>query len=106
MIALPCVVRVGYVDYQIVPTYDSDGDKGKCDFDSRVIFVRDNLSQPERANTLLHEILHAAWEMGDLADGCAEEKIVNVLANQLTAIWRDNPEFVAFMNDALSIDTD
>jgi len=97
MAALPDPLRVGHLDYNVVPSYAVEGNRGECDFANRVIFVQDRLGDVEKANVLLHEILHAAWDAGDLADVNPEEKIVTILANQLTAIWRDNPDFVRFM---------
>lgn len=109
MTDLPLHIRVGAIEYRVVEWSFSESNKadryGECDFENRVIRVRETLNDDDKARILLHEVFHAAWDMGGLEEHCAEEKAVTVLANQVTAIWRDNPDFVRFMNAALSIDT-
>jgi hypothetical protein len=99
----PVVYRVLEMSYQVAAVQDIDG---VCETGQKIIRVREDLNRDDKARILLHEILHAAWDMGNLADSDGEEKTVAVLANQLTQIWRDNPDFVAFMNDALQLTTD
>lgn len=108
MVEMPTHLRVGPVVYRVVEwehreAYASAA-SGECDRPNRVIRVREDLNRDDKARVLLHEVMHAAYDMGALADGEREEQIVTVLANQMTAIWRDNPDFVRFMNDALSVD--
>jgi hypothetical protein len=109
MADIPASVRVSYF---VCPVESWNYRDAACenrfgDFDPNTyrIRVREDLEPAKAANVLLHEVLHAAYTMGDLSDGCTEEKVVTVLANQLTQIWRDNPEFITFMNDSLSIDS-
>lgn len=101
MTVLPSNIRIGYADYSVEDwAYTealSNGNDGECHNQTRTIRVRNDLNPGRKANVLLHEILHAAYNMGDLSDGCSEEKVVTVLANQLTQVWRDNPEFIRFM---------
>lgn len=100
-VVMPTTIRVGHLDYRVEDWTPSEayvnGRFGECDKHHLVIRVRADLPAQRKAEVLLHEVLHAAWEMGDLSDGCAEEKVVTVLANQMTQVWRDNPEFVSFM---------
>lgn len=110
MVELPAHLRVGPVVYRVVEMDYQDaaaqGVDGLCELGQRTIRIREDLNRDDQARILLHEVLHAAYNMGDLSDGCTEEKVVTVLANWVTAIWRDNPDFVRFMNDALSVDAD
>lgn len=108
MTEMPFQLKVGSITYRVVEwpyqeTLALNAD-GQCDLIRRIIRVREDMNRDDKARTFLHEILHAAYNMGNLADGESEEKVVTVLANQMAQIWRDNPDFVAFMNDALSVD--
>lgn len=59
------------------------------------IQITKGLDPAEKANTILHEILHAVCYTQGLDLGVKEEeRIVNSLANGLTAFVRDNPRFV------------
>lgn len=101
MTDLPSNIRIGYADYSVEdwPYAEalSNGADGECHAQTRTIRVRDDLRPDRKACVLLHEVLHAAYRMGDLADGDSEEKVITVLAHQMTQVWRDNPEFVRFM---------
>ena len=96
----PIVYRVVDWDYHAAHSVDRDGE---CDRANRIIRVREDLNGDDKARILLHEVLHACYSMGDLADGDAEEKVVTVLANQLAQVWRDNPDFVRFMSASLGL---
>jgi hypothetical protein len=61
------------------------------------------------ANTLLHELVHAAvWYGGLRDDGFPlekekdEEHVVNVLTNQLCQIMKDNPKILTILAKGLS----
>jgi hypothetical protein len=105
MTALPTSVRVGYADFTVIDwpymeAISNDAD-GECHPQTRIIRIRSDLNPGRKACVLLHEILHAAYQMGDLSGGESEEKIVTVLAHQMTQVWRDNPDFVRFMEASL-----
>jgi len=107
---LPLHIRVGAIEYRVIDWNYQDAQSaernGECDRGNRIIRIREDLNDDDKARVLLHEVLHAAYDMGALDDGCTEEKVVTVLANQVTAIWRDNPAFVRFMNAALGVEND
>ncbi len=107
MIELPTHLKVGPVMYRVfeLPAIQAMEEKidGCHEPQGKIIRVREDLNRDDMARILLHEVLHAAFYMGDLAED-QEERIVTVLANQLTGVWRDNPEFVRFMNDCLGVD--
>lgn len=102
---LPKTIRVGYRDYTIGEyeprLAEAEGNAGWHSAFLMEIRVRTDHRPAEVANTLLHETLHAAYKHGALAPGDDEEHVVTVLANQLTQVWRDNPEFVTFMSTCL-----
>lgn len=53
------------------------------------------------AETLFHEILHAAWDFAGLNPKDGEEKIVSALSKQLCAVIQQNPELIAWLMEAL-----
>lgn len=103
---LPKSIRVGYRDYTVIDWQREDAEGaarfGECDKNRAIIKVCLDYGPAKSANTLLHEVLHAAYMAGRLNDKEPEEKVVSVLSDQLSQIWRDNPEFVAFMSTALT----
>lgn len=100
MAQMPETIRVGYLDYVVEAwpsSLASTSDRiGECDRQNSIIRIRDDLPPQKTAEVLLHEVLHAAYDMGCIS-GEDEEKIVSIFGHQLTQIWRDNPQFVAFM---------
>lgn len=102
---LPKSIRVGYRDYTVEGFSAHEGANrgrlGECLTDMGVIRIRADLSKEETAKVLLHEALHAAYHNGALEDEDREERIVTVLANQLTQLWADNPALVRFITHSL-----
>lgn len=100
----PASIKVGFRDYRIEswPAREASASNrfGECDRTNSVIRVRDDLPPQVTAMLAMHEMLHAAWENGDLP-GTDEEKTVAVLANQLAQIVRDNPDFMAVIGRLL-----
>ncbi len=107
MTELPNSIKIGPVMYRVfemsAPLAAAENIDGICEPNHKIIRIREDLNRDDMARILLHEIIHAAFDMGALAEA-QEERIVTVLANQLTGVWRDNPEFVRFMNDCLGVD--
>ena len=103
MTEMPKTIKVGYRDYVVEewsPRDASAADRsGECDRLNGVIRIRTDVQPQFVAQVLWHEVLHAAYDMGDL-DTSDEEKIVTVLANQTMQIFRDNPDLLAFINGA------
>jgi hypothetical protein len=108
MAEMPKSIRIGYRDYAVEhwPTNIATASNrlGECDRMNFVIRVREDMNPQLTAEVLLHEVIHAVWEMGCMGDPPSgdEERCVNILGNQLTQVWRDNPKFIAFMTESLS----
>jgi hypothetical protein len=107
---LPKQVRVGYLTYAIKPMSDEVSEAGKmmghCDNSEALIRIWTGSSAHQAANTLLHEILHACWHVGSLGDVCddrdvKEEIAVSIFSNQLSQVWRDNPDVIAWITERL-----
>lgn len=106
----PRQVHVGYRDYAII-RWDSHESKSEgClgQTDNLLAMIKVDAFLIDRdpvktANTLLHEILHACWYVGDIEDSDKQEKVVTVIANQLAQLWRDNPAVVTYLDAALGL---
>lgn len=101
MSKMPESVKVGYRDFKIEPwpsheatTYGADG---LCDKRNAIIRIRDDLEPQLKAETLIHELKHAAWDMAALGDRATEEAAITSLSRYEAQIWRDNPELVAYI---------
>lgn len=102
---LPSSIRIGFRDYQVVelPWQDSDSQErfGDCDTNHSIIRVAMHYGAVRAAHTLLHEVLHGAWDAARLSPREQEEGAVTGLADILAGVWRDNPEFVRFLSESL-----
>lgn len=91
-------VRIGYRTYQVqlVKRVDKDDSYGSCSTHSGIIKIREKQNSEEKANTIIHEVLHGIWhdKVIGLSDS-TEEKIVTALSNGLISLMRDNPKFMA-----------
>jgi hypothetical protein len=101
---LPSKVRVGYRDFAITTWAPAEAyvreRAAECDKFNLIIRVRADLPPSVMAECLLHEVIHAAYEMAALERNDDEERVVTGLTNQLSQIWRDNPELVAYLSRA------
>jgi hypothetical protein len=72
---------------------------GLLDRNRLSIFVAEHLAPSKRAETLLHEVIHAATDAAGLMDvpGTEDEAVVNPLARILFAILTENPLFTAYL---------
>lgn len=99
---LPTSVRVGYRDFQIVDwdekAASAAGRLGECDLQHGIIRVCQAYGMQSGCNTLIHEVLHAAYASARLGNKEPEERVVSCLADQLSQIWRDNPGLVTFVS--------
>lgn len=108
MIDIPGSVRIGGHTYTIDSSEDarqelqSREERGSFDFDRLLIRIDPTLPSSAAAETLLHEILHAAWNHSSLPasgdeDHVSEEVAVSSLAFVLHQILVDNPEVALFI---------
>ena len=101
MINLPSPIKVGPYDYQVIhwDTSDASGhDKmGECNHCSQVIRVVTDRNPPVIVDTLIHELLHAAYYVGNFHEKAWEEYTVTTLSTQLTGIFRDNPHLLEWI---------
>ncbi len=104
MADFPASIRIGYRDYDVVelPAREGEGEGiyGRHSAFLNRIEVRADVKPFERADTLLHEVLHGVWQMADLPKK-DEERCVTLISRGLTQVIRDNPHLIAYLQDAL-----
>ena len=84
--------RIQGIDYTIIE-FDSDFDRnlmGREQYDKAKIFIRKDLPEGKKRETLLHELLHIVYANAYLQPGDEEERIVGALSTGLHQIIEDN----------------
>lgn len=105
---LPNKVLIGLADYQIIVDGDigaeSPGNAGMCHTSTKKIWINSNQQPACMAQTLWHEILHAAsYEYSvHYVDNPDEEYLVDAYSLALCQVFRDNPEIVQWTRFAVS----
>jgi len=112
---LPDKVRVGYKDIKIKyvrPDYKKwqmTDCFGEYDYRQNIITIQHDLCGQERANTIIHEIMHAAVSISGLNQEKAalekdehEEAVVNQLTNVMMGVFRDNDWIVEMLKTELN----
>ena len=81
---------------------------GEYDYRQNIISIQHDLCGQERANTIIHEIMHAAVQVAGLNQEKAalekdehEEAVVNQLTNVMMGVFRDNPWIVEMLKNDL-----
>lgn len=102
-VSLPSSIRVAAFDIEIRQWTAHDGDDRGCfgEFSARQQSIRvdESLKPQKLLDTTLHELNHAVWWAYNLDDEDKEERVVATYATAWVQIWRDNPEFLKWMND-------
>jgi hypothetical protein len=114
VVGLPNNVRIGYKDVKIKyvrPDYkkwEMTDCFGEYDYRQNIIQVQHDLCGQEMANTIFHEIMHAAVQVSGLNQEKAplekpedEEAVVNQLTNVMMGVFRDNEWMVNMLKDQL-----
>lgn len=112
---LPDHVKVGYKDIKIKyvrPDYkkwEMTDCFGEYDYRQNIINIQHDLCGQERANTIIHEIMHAAVQVSGLNQEKAalekdehEEAVVNQLTNVMMGVFRDNDWIVEMLKTDLN----
>ena len=102
---LPASVKIGHRTYKI-EDWNPRGSVaahryGECSHLESTIRVATIYGSVNAGETLLHEIMHAAWCFVRLQDADDEESTVGPLANALSAVWIDNPGVMDWIKGAL-----
>ena len=101
MTGIPASIRVGFCDFTVEALTEPKKVLGDIEADHARIRIDVDRPAPMVATTLLHEVLHGAWYMANLPNKAEEEDVVTSLAYQIAQVWRDNPDLVAYLSEAL-----
>lgn len=104
-VPMPETLRVGPHDYTL-GTFDTQvmaqsGNLGHHDYFNLEIKLLDNMRPQLKAEVAVHEAFHALWEASGLRnmERFDEEHAVSVLSKAMLQLWRDNPEWMAWIED-------
>jgi hypothetical protein len=100
-------IKVGYADYEVrgmSPLLsDADSCEGMCKTADQVIFIRTDRTPQAQACTLIHEMMHAAFDAFQLPrKKLDEEAICRALEIPLSNLIRDNPKLIEALQKALA----
>jgi CobQ-like glutamine amidotransferase family enzyme len=92
------IVKVGAVDIDVF-SLPFDGEAfGDFNYLNMRIRVDENLKGTVLVDTVLHELNHAIWAIGNLkTEKEEEERVVAVMASYWTQILRDNPHLIRWI---------
>ena len=95
-------VKVGPTDFSIEYVPLNDELFGDFSYINSRIRIEENLKGSALVDTVLHEILHAIWKLGQLKDKREdEERAVAIMATYLTQVLRDNPMMLTWLKKNL-----
>jgi|TARA_R110000850_G_scaffold14139_3_gene45327 predicted nucleic acid-binding protein len=95
-------VKVGPTDFSIEYVPLNDELFGDFSYINSRIRIEENLKGSALVDTVLHEILHAIWKLGQLKDKREdEERAVAIMATYLTQVLRDNPKMLTWLKKNL-----
>jgi len=98
----PTKIKISALDFNIEYVPLNEELFGDFSYLNSRIRIEKNLSGPPLVDTILHEINHAVWKVWQLKDRKEdEERVVAVMASAWTQIFRDNPEFIEWMQKEL-----
>lgn len=96
---LPKLIRIGPYDVPLEVTEKDSPNWGEWWGNEYKISIKPTFPSPQKAaEVVIHELLHAAWQVSALPGGTGtEERAVNALAVTMTQILRDNPKLIDWL---------
>lgn len=97
-------VTVGYKTYKVVKAHSLDQKfLGEACHAEALIYIEKTMKEPEKINTLLHELVHIMFSLSGLHQILVkknlEESVVECVANMLTDTFKRNPELIQLLNE-------
>lgn len=96
----PKKVKIGPYNYAVKEfPAGVTSNHGACVYIHQEIYLNRNQSAERAADTLLHEVLHAVWDVAglDAVPMLHEEVVVRAFATHLTDILNTNPQLTDFI---------
>jgi hypothetical protein len=103
---LPKRISLGYRTFTVrKDRHLPSGELGQCQNDKGLILIAPGQLGDDEANTVLHELLHAALHLGHVSlEDDKEEQVVTVLGNAITELWKRNPSLISYLQERLCSD--
>lgn len=105
MSAFPKSVKVAAFDFKIEPwtaiQAHSSRKYGECSVEEFTIRIQENLDHFKAIDSLMHEIGHAIYWAYSIEDEDKEERVVSTFGTAWTQVFRDNPDVIRFLTEAL-----
>ena len=104
---LPATIKVGWKIFTLEVWDPVDAARahkyGECDHLAGVIRIDRRYGDAQFAETLLHELMHAAFDIGGISrvnpdDRFSEEAVVSFLSTWMMTIFADNPWLLGFLH--------
>lgn len=104
MDGLPKTVRIGPHDIKFSEMSKSDADKLYGLFvptEKAIKLNNEYCTGSEAVETVLHEMIHAIFNVSKLEAKHGEERIAGTVGVYLAQVFRDNPELIAWMQQTV-----
>ena len=101
--SIPRSVKVGYRIYSI-EVFEAMGARSQLGEHlpwAHQIKIYKDQPASEAANTLVHEIMHACYDIFGVRTGDKEERLVETVANAISTVWIDSPEVMEWIGQRL-----
>ena len=98
-------IRVGPFDIALTQLEGKSRDNNMGEFcDTQLtISMREHYNNPQQeAETLLHELLHAIYEVMGVRSKDGEERIISQMSLGMASVIRDNPTLIDWLKEKLS----
>lgn len=99
---IPSKIKLGPYLYRIEMVKSLQDGKGTdlmghCKSGEHLIELREELPPDRERAVLLHELMHAMWEMGALEEETKEELAVLILSPLLLGVMKENPKLMEYL---------
>lgn len=91
---LPDTIKIIGKTYRVEPVPEMDDDCGACYDAKQLIKISEDIPHELSQDTLLHEVMHAVDYQMHLN---MKERQISAMAAGLTAVFKENPEFVKYL---------
>ena len=85
-------IKIGPYEYKLLRGDHPTGDDGTCSVNKLEIRIGKHENATREADTILHECLHAIWDLFGLEEKADEETAIHAFAVGIRMLIRDNPE--------------
>lgn len=104
MADIPAMIRIGPFDFRVRLCTRKEAESraalGWIEKNDLEIIIQEGLPPMRTAEVVLHEVFHGVWEVASFGDCEKEEIVVTGFGVNFLQVLRDNPDLLAFFEDA------